>query len=41
MLKLGIKLVGIIIKDIISNRLYKVKFSIFSTKYKEPIFKEV
>ena len=40
-LKLKIKLVEVIVKDIISNRLYRVKPSVFSAKYKELIFKEI
>ena len=41
-LKLEIKLVGIIIKNIISKILrIKVKLKILNTKYKKPIYKEV
>ena len=40
-LKLEIKLIGVIIKDAVSNILYRVKPNIFSTEYKELIFKEV
>ena len=40
-LKLEIKLAGIIIKNIINNILYKIKPSILNTKYKEPIFKKI
>ena len=40
-LKLKIKLIEIIIKNIISNILYKVKSSVLNTKYKKLIYKEV
>ena len=40
-LKLKIKLAEAIIKDVISNILYKVKLGVFSAKYKELIFKKV
>ena len=40
-LKLKVKLIGAIVKDIINNILYKIKPATFSTKYKELIFKEI
>ena len=40
-LKLKIKLIGTIVKNIISNILYSVKPNILNIKYKKPIFKEV
>ena len=41
MLKLEIKLIKIIIKIIINNILYKIKFSVLNIKYKKLIFKKV
>ena len=40
-LKLKIKLAKIIVKNIISNTLYKIKPSILNIKYKKLIFKKV
>ena len=41
-LKLEIKLIGAIIKDIINKILYiKIKSKILNTEYKEPIYKEI
>ena len=40
-LKLEIKLVGVKIKDIVGNILYKTKSNILNIKYKELIFEEI
>ena len=40
-LKLEIKLVEVIVKDVINNILYRVKSGVFNIEYKELIFKEI